>query len=54
MKELAVREWAVYVNEKYTGTVFETSEKVARLAALSKFDIGSEDNFSVLEVSAEE
>lgn len=34
-----MKEWNVYVNGRYVGTVNETTEDAARLAAFSKFDI---------------
>lgn len=39
--------WQVYVDGKYVGDVGETSEALARCAAISKFDIPIEKEFSV-------
>lgn len=34
-----MKEWNMYVNGRYVGTVNETTEDAARAAAFSKFDI---------------
>lgn len=40
-------EWNVYVDGKYVGTVFESSEDQARCAAWSTFDLPEEASVSV-------
>lgn len=42
-----MKEWNVYVNGRYVGTVNETTEEAARLAALSKYDIDDDGDLSV-------
>lgn len=44
-----MKEWYVYVNGKCVGTVHETSEELARCAALHKFNIRVNDDLSVSE-----
>lgn len=40
-------EWNVYVNGRYVGTVQETTEELARCAALSQFDVPDNADISV-------
>lgn len=42
-----MKEWDVYINGWYVGTVYETNEENARCAAIYKFDIPSDADFSV-------
>lgn len=46
-----MKEWAVYVEGAYVGTVHETSESTARCAALCKYDIPGDAEFSVSRIS---
>lgn len=41
-----MKEWNVYVRGKYVGTVDARTEELARLAAISRYDI-VDDDFSV-------
>lgn len=42
-----VREWDVYCDGKYKGTVHAIKEAGARLAAMSRYDLGACDEISV-------
>lgn len=42
-----MKEWNVYINGKYVGTVDARDEASARLAAISRYEPGDEDSISV-------
>jgi hypothetical protein len=42
-----MKEWDVYINGKWVGTVVESTETFARCAALVKYDIGADDELEV-------
>jgi len=42
-----MKEWNVYVDGRYVGTVQEKTEEQARLAALSKYDVPDDADLSV-------
>lgn len=42
-----MKEWNVYADGRYLGTVHETTEEAARTAAFSKFDIPEDADVSV-------
>lgn len=42
-----MKEWNVYVDGRFVGTVHESSEESARLAALSQYDLPDDAALSV-------
>lgn len=42
-----MKEWDVYVDGRFVGTVHEKTEALARLAALSKYDLPNDADLSV-------
>lgn len=42
-----MKEWNVYVDGRYVGTVNEETEALARLAAFSKYDVPDDAELSV-------
>ncbi|EPU9135631.1 hypothetical protein ACV0PV_006158 [Pseudomonas aeruginosa] len=42
-----MKEWNVYADGRYLGTVHETTEEAGRAAAFSKFDIPEDADVSV-------
>lgn len=42
-----MKEWYVFINGKCVGTVNETSEALARMAAMHKFTVGDDDDLMV-------
>ena len=41
-----MKEWNVYVDGRYVGTVHEETEALARLAAFSKYDVPDDAELS--------